>query len=194
MKRDGTGKCPVRWYIDDLGKKKWVCFAHLAPYSRHNESSETCWYSTCPGRSMVGYPYTEEELNEMKAKKAKEAIKKAEKVIQVQEPKLKCANYGCGNLVASNRKKYCSDKCRKQKSRADYEKRNPNRKKSSIKVAPTSPPKIEPPKTKKTPVKPKPTDICTSIICDNKVPPNRKAYCSDICRKRAYRQRQKGLL
>ena len=129
MKRDGTGKCPVRWFIDDLGKKKWVCFAHLAPYTRHRESSEKCYYSTCPGRSMVGYPYSEEELNDIKAEKAVAAIKKAESVIQVQEPKpRKCANYGCNKLVASNRKKYCSDKCRKQKARSDYEKRNPDRK------------------------------------------------------------------
>ena len=44
------------------------------------------------------------------------------------------------------------------------------------------------------PVPPEPTNTCTSIICSNQVPSNRKAYCSDICRKRAYRQRQKGLL
>ena len=98
MKRDGTGKCPVQWFIDDLGRKKWICFAHLAPYTRHRETSETCYYTTCPGRSMVGYPYTEEELNDQKAKKAKEAIKKAEEVIQIQEPQKECANYGCSKL------------------------------------------------------------------------------------------------
>ena len=100
MRRDGTGKCPVKWYIDDLGKKRWVCFAHLAPYTRHYESSEQCWYSTCPGRSMVGYPLTDQELEDQKAEQARKTIKEVEDVIQIEEPKnstKECANYGCTN-------------------------------------------------------------------------------------------------
>ena len=131
MRRDAYGKCPVKWYIDDLGKKKWVCFAHLAPYTKHRETSEKCWYSTCPGRSMAGYPLTEEEIKEKKAKTAKEAIKVNESTIQIQEPAKICAMYGCNKKVSSTRKKYCSDVCRQRKARADYETRNPNRRKKA---------------------------------------------------------------
>ena len=189
MRRDGTGKCPVKWYIDELGKKRWVCFVHLAPYTKHIETSEQCWYTNCPGRSMVGYPLTDQEIEDKKAEQARKAIKEAEKVIQINEPKKstkECANYGCSNRVSLGRKKYCSDKCRMQKARVDYEARNPNRKvKYSKKPTPITPPK---------PVPPEPSDICTSITCSNTVPKNRKAYCSDPDRKRAYVQRRKGLL
>lgn len=193
MRRDGTGKCPVKWYIDELGKKRWVCIAHLAPYRRHPEQSSVCWYTTCPGRSMVGYPLTDQEIEDRKAEQARQKIKDNEDVIQIEEPKVSkgCANYGCDKKVALGRKMYCSDKCRLQKSRADYESRNPNRTRtrkkdlSEKKSTPISPPK---------PISPEPTDICTSITCSNEVPKNRRSYCSDPCRKRAYVQRKKGLL
>jgi len=194
MRRDGTGKCPVKWYIDDLGKKRWVCFAHLAPYTRHYESSDQCWYSTCPGRSMVGYPLSDQELEDQKAEQARKTIKEVEEVIQIDEPKKstkECDNYGCTNEVALGRKRYCSDKCRMQKARADYEARNPNRTRtrkvetSEKKQTPITPPK---------PIAPEPSSICTSITCSNEVPKNRKAYCSDPCRKRAYVQRKRGLI
>ena len=194
MMRDGTGKCPVKWYIDELGKKKWVCFAHLAPYTRHHESSEQCWYSTCPGRSMVGYPLTDQEIEEQKADQARKTIKEVEKVIHIEEPKKstkECANYGCTNEVALGRKRYCSDRCRMQKARADYEARNPNRnRKRKVESSKKKPTPITPPK----PFLPEPTNICSSITCSNEVPQNRKAYCSDPCRKRAYVQRKKGLV
>jgi predicted nucleic acid-binding Zn ribbon protein len=184
-RRDSYGKCPVKWYIDDLGKKKWVCSQHLAPYRHHPETSEKCWYSTCPGRSMCGYPLTQEELNERKGKQALEKIREVE-----SNPTPTCENYECSKSVASNRKKYCSDKCRMQKSRADYEARNPNRsrkKSEKKKQQPATPPQPVPPEIKQA------SDICSSIICSNKIPPTRKAYCSDPCRKRAYVQRKRGL-
>jgi len=192
MRRDGTGKCPVKWYIDDLGKKRWVCFVHLAPYTKHIETSEQCWYTNCPGRSMVGYPLTAQELEDKKADIARKTIKEVEEVIQIEESKQatkECANYGCTKRLILGRKKYCSDKCRLQKARADYESRNPNRKSKVVSVE-KKPTPVTPPK----PVAPEPSDICTSITCSNKVPKNRKAYCSDPCRKRAYVQRKKGLL
>ena len=192
MRRDGTGKCPVQWYIDELGKKRWVCFVHLAPYTKHRETSEECWYTNCPGRSMVGYPLTPQEIEDKKAEQARKTIKEVEEVIQIEGSKQltkECANYGCTKRIALGRKKYCTDKCRMQKARADYESRNPNRKRKEVgeekKTTPITPPK---------PVPPEPSDICTSITCSNKVPKNRKAYCSDPCRKRAYVQRKKGLL
>ena len=191
-RRDAYGKCPVKWFIDDLGIKRWVCFQHLAPYHRHHENSEVCWYSTCPGRSKIGYPLTKEEIEARKSEMARQKIKENEKTIQIEEPKKKeCDNYGCKNQVALGRKRYCSDKCRLQKARADYETRNPNRKTrkklKKKKDTPATPPKPVPPETKN-------SDVCTSITCSNKVPPTRKAYCSDPCRKRAYVQRKKGLL
>lgn len=142
--RDAYGKCPVKWYIDELGIRRWVCFQHLAPYTRFRESSEKCWYSTCPGRSTVGYPLTQEEINERKAKLAAEKIKDNEPLVQIEEKPHQCVNYGCSNKVATSRKKYCSDKCRKQKARADYETRNPGRRKKKPEK-PVSPPKPVPP-------------------------------------------------
>jgi len=136
--RDAYGKCPVKWYIDELGKKRWVCFQHLAPYTRFQETSEKCWYSTCPGRGMIGYPLTEEELQEKKAQTAKEAIKINEPTIQVQEPEKICAMYDCNKKVYSARKKYCCDVCRQRKARADYESRNPNRRKKANKPTKTT--------------------------------------------------------
>jgi hypothetical protein len=191
MRRDGTGKCPVKWYIDELGKKRWVCFAHLAPYHRHIETSDKCWYTTCPGRSMVGYPLTDQEIEDQKAEQARKTIKEVEEVIQIDDPKKptkECANYGCTNEVALGRKRYCSDKCRMQKARADYEARNPNRTRNR-KPLEKKKPLVSPPK----PVPPERV-VCASIICSNEVPPTRKAYCSDPCRKRAYVQRKRGLL
>ena len=192
MRRDGTGKCPVKWYIDELGKKRWVCYVHLAPYHKHREHSEKCWYSTCLGRSMVGYPLTPQELEERKAEKARKTIKEVEEVIQIDESKQstkECANYGCANMIATGRKRYCSDKCRMQKARADYESRNPNRTRKHKEVdSEKKPNPISPPK----PIAPEPSDLCSSITCSNEVPKTRKAYCSDPCRKRAYVQRKKG--
>ena len=157
MRRDGTGKCPVKWYIDELGKKRWVCFQHLAPYHRHIETSEQCWYTTCPGRSMVGYPLNDQEIEEQKAQQARQKIRDNEEIIQIEEPKetKECDNYGCTNKVALGRKRYCSDKCRKQKARADYESRNPNRtrkRKSGVSEKKETP--ITPPK----PIAPEPTN------------------------------------
>jgi len=88
----------------------------------YRETSERCWDAKCPGRSMVGYPLTMEERASLKNKEAKVVVEKVE--AQMAE----CNNYGCTHKVASSRKKYCSDTCRKNKARADYEKRNPNRK------------------------------------------------------------------
>lgn len=187
MRRDGSGKCPVKWFINDLGEKKWVCFAHLAPYTRHREKSENCWYSNCPGRSMVGYPLTEEELKARKSEQAKKKIKEAEVLIKENLVET-CNNYGCVSKVASSRKRYCSDKCRLQKARSDYESRNPNRR-SKPKVEKRKEQPATPPK----PFKPEPSGLCSSITCENKVPKTRKSYCSDNCRKRAYRQRKKGM-
>ena len=185
-RRDSSGKCPVKWYIDDLGKKRWVCHQHLAPYRAHPETSEMCWYSTCPGRSLIGYPLTLEEIEERKGEKAREVIR------EVEESSKICANYNCSLKVAVGRKKYCSDKCRKQKSRADYEARNPNRVRKSLqkeekKETPIIPPKPIPPEAKAV------RGVCSSLTCSNQVPPTRKAYCSDPCRKRAYVQRKRGL-
>ena len=160
-------ECPVKWYIDELGKKRWVCFAHLAPYHRYQEQSEQCWYTGCPGRSMVGFPLSDLELVDQKAEQARKTIKEVEDVIQIDDPKKstkECANYGCTNEVALGRKRYCSDKCRMQKARADYETRNPKRNRtrkldtSENKKKPITPPK---------PVAPEPSSICTSITCSN---------------------------
>lgn len=191
MSRDGTGKCPVKWFINDLGEKKWVCFAHLAPYTRHREKSETCWYSTCPGRSMVGYPLTEKELKARKSEQAKKKIREAEKSLQ-EAPVKTCNNYKCNEKVSSSRKRYCSDKCRLQKARSDYESRNPNRK-SKSKITPQVEKRKEQPISPPKPFKPEPSEVCSSTTCVNKVSKTRKSYCSDNCRKRAYRQRKKGM-
>lgn len=188
MRRDGTGKCPVKWFINDLGEKKWVCFAHLAPYTRHRENSETCWYSTCPGRSMFGYPLTKEELEARKSEQAKKKIMEVEKNLQ-DLPVKTCNNYKCNEKVSSSRKRYCSDKCRLQKARSDYEARNPNRKSKSNRVEKRKEQPISPPK----PFKPEPSEVCSSISCENKVTKTRKSYCSDNCRKRAYRERKKRM-
>ena len=196
MRKDGTGKCPVKWYIDELGKKRWVCFQHLAPYHRHIETSEKCWYSTCPGRSRVGYPLSDQEIEVRKAEQARKTIKEVEGVIHESKKQTnECANYGCTSNISLGRKRYCSDKCRMQKARSDYESRNPNRtrtrkegnKEEDLDRKPTP---ISPPK----PIAPEPSSLCTSITCSNQVPKSRKAYCSDPCRKRAYVQRKKGLL
>jgi len=153
-RRDSYGKCPVKWFIDDLGKKKWVCFQHLAPYRPRSEEVEQCWYSTCPGRSMFGYPLTEAEKQSCKTKQAIQVIKENEKTIQIEEPRStkQCENYGCIEL-SRVRSKYCSKRCQKQKARRDYETRNPNRrkKKSNVerKETPVSPPQpISPPEMK----------------------------------------------
>ena len=193
MRRDGTGKCPVKWYIDELGKKRWVCYVHLAPYTKHREHSEKCWYSTCPGRSMGGYPLTPQELEDRKAEQARQKIKENEDIIHIEDPKKTtaiCANYDCTAEVASGRKRYCSDKCRMQKARADYESRNPNRTRTRNK---TLEEKKETPIIPPKPFLPEPSDLCSSTTCYNKVPSNRKAYCSDPCRKRAYLQRKKSV-
>ena len=71
---------------------------------------------------MVGYPYSEEQLVEVKNQIAKELV------VEVEGQMDECANYDCILKVANTRKKYCSDKCRKKKARTDYESRNPNRK------------------------------------------------------------------
>jgi hypothetical protein len=71
---------------------------------------------------MVGYPYSEEQIGELKNQRAKKAV------VEVEAQMGDCANYDCTLKVANTRKKYCSDKCRKQKARTDYEARNPNRK------------------------------------------------------------------
>ena len=80
---------------------------------------------------MAGYPLTEDEIKEKKAKTAKEAIKVNESTIQIQEPAKTCAMYSCNKKVSSTRKKYCSDVCRQRKARADYETRNPDRRKKA---------------------------------------------------------------
>ena len=143
---------------------------------------------------MVGYPLTDQELEDQKAEQARKTIKEVEEVIQIEEPKKstkECDNYGCTNEVALGRKRYCSDKCRMQKARADYEARNPKRTRTR---------KVETSEKKQTPITPpKPvawsrSSICTSITCSNEVPKNRKAYCSDPCRKRDSMCRGRGLL
>ena len=185
-------ECPVRWFIDELGKKKWVCPGRLVSH-KHSEHEERCWYINCPGRSMSCYPYTLEEIEQRKAQSARKTIKENESSIEC-EPTLVCANYGCTKQVGHKRKLYCSDVCRKQKARTDYEARNPNRKrdKSSQNVTPPQP--VPPPVEIKVVITPQDTSSkCSSITCENLVPPNRKSYCSDNCRKRAYRQRKAGL-
>jgi predicted nucleic acid-binding Zn ribbon protein len=147
---------------------------------------------------MVGYPYTEEEMNEKKALIAKQKIKEIEKaeiakqkIKEIEKehiipvPSLSCENYGCEKPIVSTRKKYCSDKCRLQKSRADYETRNPKRRRKTETPTPQTLPAP--------PVPPEPSELCSSIVCNNKVMGGRRS-CSDKCRKRAYRQRKKGLL
>jgi hypothetical protein len=114
---DGTGKCRVHWFTDENGNKKWKCLSRLSSPEFKGER-DSCWYHPCPGRSMVGYPYTKEEITQ---KRDKELTEKIESSVAL------CNNYSCNNTVSSNRKLYCSDKCRKQKARIDYEFRNPNR-------------------------------------------------------------------
>ena len=95
-------KCNVLWTEDRNGDRRWRCRDQLNSYA-FKEHKTSCWYQSCPGR-------VEERLH------------------KIEDPAQICANYNCSNKVASNRKKYCSDKCRKQKARADYEMRNPQRK------------------------------------------------------------------
>ena len=95
-------KCEVAWFTDREGLDRWVCKNHLSTYG-FKEGKTHCWYASCPGRRVPEKP-----------------------LVQISKSKI-CANYGCSKPVASSRKKYCSDKCRKQKARKDYETRNPNR-------------------------------------------------------------------
>jgi hypothetical protein len=115
---DGSRKCRVHWFIDSDGKKKWKCLSRLTSPS-YPESNESCWYHPCPGRSMTGYPHTQEEMQQQQNEKISKIVEVTIKV---------CDNYDCTEVVAQDRKRYCSDKCRKQKARIDYEARNPNRK------------------------------------------------------------------
>ncbi len=76
---------------------------------------------------MFGYPLTEAEIQEKKGAEARQKIKEAESSSSAKV----CDNYGCNNNVVHGRKRYCSDTCRKSKARADYEARNPNRRRKS---------------------------------------------------------------
>jgi len=97
-------KCNVLWYEDGLEVRRWRCRTQLNSYGFKEEKTQ-CWYHNCPGRrEEVGHE------------------------VVIIESTRSCENYGCSNKVASDRKKYCSDKCRKQKARVDYEARNPKRK------------------------------------------------------------------
>lgn len=100
-------KCNVFWVKTKNGEERWACKNQLSS-STFNLEKTHCWLGSCPGR--IGRKF--EELVVLKPKE--ESI---------------CNHNDCNNVVASNRKKYCSDKCRLRKARADYEKRNPNRKK-----------------------------------------------------------------
>ena len=97
-------KCNVIWYEDGLGVQRWRCKSQITAHGFKQESTN-CWKYQCPGRR-------EEVLHQ----------------ILKTPDSLTCQNYECSNKVASDRKKYCSDKCRKQKARVDYEARNPGRK------------------------------------------------------------------
>lgn len=97
-------KCNVSWYEDGLGVRRWRCRSQLNSYGFKEEKTE-CWYHNCPGRRG-------EVRHEITSSGSART----------------CENYDCSNKVASDRKKYCSDKCRKQKARVDYEARNPKRK------------------------------------------------------------------
>lgn len=117
--KDGYGLCKVHWFIDDKGAKRWKCLSALTSYP-YPEKNTKCWHNpNCPGRSHLGYPLTPEEKKVKDEEFLSKTIKEAVKV---------CDNYECKHLVAEGRKRYCSDKCRKQKARIDYEARNPNRK------------------------------------------------------------------
>ena len=100
-------RCEVAWFTDNQGVDRWVCRNHLSTYGFKEEKTK-CWYASCPGRRVVVKP-----------------------LVQIVGSKT-CENYGCSKPVASNRKRYCSDRCRKQKARKDYESRNPNRRKSRV--------------------------------------------------------------
>lgn len=114
-------RCDVVWFEDDLGQERWQCKNHLSSYGFKAEKEE-CWYFSCPGRMLRSEPVV--EITAPKPKKKKASVKKKTKT---QAPDT-CDNYTCNEKRASNRKRYCSDKCRKQKARVDYEARNPNRK------------------------------------------------------------------
>jgi hypothetical protein len=118
--KDSYGKCPVKWFIDATGTKRWMCTSHISSF-KHKEDSEKCWYVDCPGRSMCGYPYTDEEIKERHNQRATKVVNEVEDQLST------CNNYECSNKVAHTRKRYCSDKCRKDKARIDYEARNPGR-------------------------------------------------------------------
>jgi hypothetical protein len=100
-------KCNVLWFQDKQGFERWACRNQLSSYGFKMDKTH-CWLGSCPGR--IG------------------------KLVDISEPvkpeaKDICNHYGCSEKIASSRKKYCSDRCRLRKARADYEKRNPDRKK-----------------------------------------------------------------
>lgn len=100
-------KCNVFWVKTKSGEERWACKNQLSSNTFSLEKTQ-CWLGSCPGR--IGKKF--EDMA----------------VVKPKESKI-CNYYDCNEPIASNRKRYCSDKCRLRKARADYETRNPNRKK-----------------------------------------------------------------
>ena len=100
-------KCNVIWVTGRDGEERWACRNQLSSYAFKMDKTH-CWLGSCPGR--VGKKYNFQEPVKPKVENI-------------------CNHYGCNEPIASSRKRYCSDKCRLRKARADYETRNPNRKK-----------------------------------------------------------------
>ena len=112
-------KCSASWFLDRQGDQRWICRNQLSSYGFKKEKTH-CWYQSCPGR-MEGIPSIKKEIPLVEIKE-KSKVKETPIVKSDQ-----CNNYGCSKPISESRKKYCSDNCRKQKARSDYETRNPNR-------------------------------------------------------------------
>ena len=101
MRKDTEGKCQVKWIIDDLNQKRWICLNQMPPYSKHHENSEKCWKYNCKGRSMNGYPVEVKPVD----------IKMSSPPVEDDDI---CISIVCNNKKSPRSKFYCSDNCRKR--------------------------------------------------------------------------------
>ncbi len=171
-------ECKVQWKIESDGlTKSWRCMAHLTPTIWFNEASKSCYYANCCGRSDAGKPLNQEELRVHKLTKTleKEYLDNGGLPLVKNSVVYYCLSPLCGKEIpkGKNSTRYCSENCRKNYSR---------HKMRAIKAEKLLEDKI-----------PK----CQAVGCPNKLSDKKggkgimdKKYCSENCRKRAYRQRK----
>lgn len=172
--------CKVQWRLEpDGATKSWRCVAHLTPTIWFNEAITSCYYSNCSGRPDTGKPLTQEEIRVYHLTKSLEK-EHLEKISNPSvEPISCCLSPICGKEIPKESKstRYCSENCRKNYSRH----------------------KMKAIRAEKLLEEKKP--MCLAVGCPNRVSDKKggkgildKKYCSENCRKRAYRQRQKGVV